>query len=162
MFQLLLLMEEIICLKGICLLIVMLSVTGCGKIDNGSSRQEVLGPAETVEETLANIDHDEIQTNNTLSPTPASWSLNTMIDTTFADIVYADDKRVIFYAYFGLFEYDLTEKKLTNSLDLKAINCQKVQCGGRSEIYADTQGKRFGLDLITVIYGMYFNCRRIR
>lgn len=127
--------------KGIYLLIVMLSVTGCGKMDNDISRQEMVSSVETAGEILTDINSGETQINNTLLPTPASWSLNTMIDTEFADIIYADDERVIFYAYFGLFEYDLTEKKLINSLDLKAINCQKVQCGGRSEIYADTQGK---------------------
>ena len=127
--------------KGILLLIMMLSVTGCGKRDDDSNKQEIPIPVEMTEETLTDINSGETEINGTLMPTSALWSLNTMVDTELTDIVYADDERVIFYAYFGLFEYDLAEKKLINSLDLKALNCQKVQCGGRSEIFADTQEK---------------------
>lgn len=134
--------------KGIYLLIILLSVTGCGKMDNVNNEKEIESSVETMEEVLSDSNNDGMgtegladQESSKLVPTPALWSLNTMIDTEFTDIVYADDERVIFYAYFGLFEYDLAEKKLVNSLDLKAINCQKVQCGGRSEVYADSQGK---------------------
>lgn len=134
--------------KGIYVLIVMLSVTGCGKMDNANDEKEIVSSVEAMEEISSDSNYGDMEAeettekeSGTLVPTPALWSLNTMIDTEFTDIVYADDERVIFYAYFGLFEYDLTEKKLVNSLDLKAINCQKVQCGGRSEIYADAQGK---------------------
>lgn len=128
--------------KGIYLLIIMLSVTGCATKDKVNDEKEIVSSVEAMEEITSDCNNGEIEKqSDTLLPTPASWSLNTMIDTEFTDIAYADDERVIFYAYFGLFEYDLTEKKLVNSLDLKAINCQKVQCGGRSEIHVDSQGK---------------------
>lgn len=75
-----------------------------------------------------------------LLPINAKWAENTLIDTDMPQIDYADEDKIIFHAYFGLFVYDLNQSSIIKSIDLKAINCQKVQTGGRPEIYVHNSG----------------------
>ena len=69
----------------------------------------------------------------------AQWAKNSMFDYELCTLDYADQDTIIFHISSGLFQYDLQKQKITGSLDLKALRCQKVQTGGecRIEIYQD-------------------------
>ena len=90
---------------------------------------------------IRDINQDGIGNDTEIPIVSAKWSLNTLIDTEFPEIVYADEHKVIFYAYFGLFVYDLDDEKISHSLDLKSIQCQKVQRGGNCEIQVSQDGR---------------------
>lgn len=61
-----------------------------------------------------------------------------------ADMVnldYASDEIIIFHDYFGLFIYNLDEGKITNSIDLEAIGCNKTQGDEFCEVSVRNDGK---------------------
>lgn len=64
----------------------------------------------------------------------AQWAVNTMMDHEFCTLDYADEDTVIFHISSGLFQYDLQQQGISRSLDLQALNCQKVQTGGECQI----------------------------
>lgn len=85
------------------------------------------------EEVIIDIDHQ-----------PAQWAPNSMYDLELFTLDFADQDKIIFHISSGLFEYDLSNEKITRSLDLKALQCQEVQTGGvcRIEIYEDSSDRR--------------------
>ena len=85
------------------------------------------------EEVIIDIDHQ-----------PAQWAPNSMYDLELFTLDFANQDKIIFHISSGLFEYDLSNEKITRSLDLKALQCQEVQTGGvcRIEIYEDSSDRR--------------------
>ncbi len=61
----------------------------------------------------------------------------------FISLDYADATRLSLHISSGLFEYDLLQQQITQSIDLKALNCQAVQTGGECsvQIYQDHQNE---------------------
>ena len=106
-------------------------LTGCMLTAKAEEREEVR--MEQSEPRLA--EEDDI-----IIVPPATWSMNTFLDSEIPDLDYADDRIVIFHSYFGLFVYDIKTEKIVNSLDLKAIGCQKVQNGGPTRVVVSTDG----------------------
>lgn len=53
---------------------------------------------------------------------------------------YADDDRVIFHGYFGLFVYDLSDEKIIRSIDLKELNLNKMQGDNYCDITVNKTG----------------------
>ncbi|MDE5697375.1 MAG: M56 family metallopeptidase [Lachnospiraceae bacterium] len=79
--------------------------------------------------------HDqEEQMRHSMEHHQALWAENSMFDLEFYSLDYADSDRIVFHISSGLFEYDLKSQMLTNSIDLKALNCQAVQTGGECEV----------------------------
>lgn len=64
----------------------------------------------------------------------AKWAENSMCDMELCSLDYADSDRIVFHISSGLFQYDLQEQRITRSIDLKALNCQEVQTGGKCRI----------------------------
>ena len=53
--------------------------------------------------------------------------VSSLRDTDLPELDYADEDKIIFHAYFGLFVYDLNSNEIVSSLNLKELGCQKVQ-----------------------------------
>lgn len=99
--------------------------------------------AKTEQKEEVRIEQSESQLaekDDIITAPPATWSMNTFLDSEIPDLDYADDRMVIFHSYFGLFVYDIKTEKIVNSLDLKAIGCQKVQNGGHTRVVVSTDG----------------------
>lgn len=109
------------------------------------SREEkaALGQSGIADEVEISQTANEVETaaSETVEKLPASWSMNTYQDYDYPVLDYASDDRVILHGYYGLFIYDLVEEKLVDSLDLKNINCQRVQTGGQCEVQVSKDGE---------------------
>lgn len=55
---------------------------------------------------------------------------------------YADETRVIFHGYFGLFVYDRAEQALTGAVDLEPIGCNFTQGDDACEVYVEADGSK--------------------
>ncbi|MBO5031277.1 MAG: hypothetical protein J6D08_05225 [Lachnospiraceae bacterium] len=85
----------------------------------------------------------EAETKGVIERQPAQWAENSMHDLEFYTLDYADQDKIVFHISNGLFAYNLQERRITDSLDLKALNCQEVQTGGecKIEIYEGSEGR---------------------
>ncbi len=72
----------------------------------------------------------------------AQWAKNTMCDHELCILDYADEETIVFHISSGLFRYDLQSRCITESLDLQALSCQRVQTGGtmKINIFQDESG----------------------
>lgn len=64
----------------------------------------------------------------------AQWAENSMCDMELCSLDYADSDSIVFHISSGLFQYDLQEQRIIRSIDLKALNCQEVQTGGKCRV----------------------------
>ncbi|MCM1181966.1 MAG: M56 family metallopeptidase [Roseburia sp.] len=54
---------------------------------------------------------------------------------------YADERRLIFHDYYGLFVYNTEENKLTGAIDLEPIGCQYTQGDSYCEVQVSKDGR---------------------
>ena len=118
------------------LVLISCIITGCIP----ATKTEQKEAAQTEQRASQLADKDDI-----ITAPPAIWSMNTLLDSEIPDLDYANDDMVIFHSYFGLFVYDIKTEKIVNSLDLKAIGCQKVQNGGPARVVVSTDGNQIYL-----------------
>ncbi len=92
---------------------------------------------------IADQDKTGGRTQRQLTHQQAQWAENSWCDLEFISLDYADADKIIFHISSGLFEYDLLQQQITQSIDLKALNCQAVQTGGECsvQIYQDHQNE---------------------
>ena len=83
--------------------------------------------------------------NNTNTPLVAQWRLDQSIGVAMPEFDYASENEIIFHGSFGLFIYDLTEMKITNSLDLESIGCQFIQGSQYCEVSVSQDGNTIQL-----------------
>ena len=109
--------------------IIIALLTGCTQdVENDVSDEFITEQSQTEEQQVMEIEHQK-----------ASWACNTYIDTDLPELDYADEDKIIFHAYFGLFVYDLNSNEIVSSLNLKELGCQKVQ--GGCDISVSSDGK---------------------
>lgn len=109
--------------------IIIALLTGCTQdVENDVSDELITEQSQTEEQQVMEIEHQK-----------ASWACNTYIDTDLPELDYADEDKIIFHAYFGLFVYDLNSNEIVSSLNLKELGCQKVQ--GGCDISVSSDGK---------------------
>ena len=75
-----------------------------------------------------------------ITPNPSEWLTEQNLGTDMAVLDYASDDIVIFHGYFGLFIYNLDRFQITQSLDLKPINCNRTQGDDYCEISVSLDG----------------------
>lgn len=107
--------------KIIIAMIVLVLLQGCS-----TGKKEVINEVVAIESNSLVVSE---QSTDEITPSKATWAGNTLIDTDLPELDYADEDKIIFHAYFGLFIYDLKHEEIVNSLDLKQLGCQKVQGG---------------------------------
>ncbi|MDE7414753.1 MAG: M56 family metallopeptidase [Lachnospiraceae bacterium] len=124
--------------------VLMLTMAACA---TDASMDEAIAPVLDMTLELKNPEihdtdsHDrEEQIYHFIEHHQAQWAENSQFDMEFYSLDYADSDRIVFHISSGLFEYDLKSQKLTNSIDLKALNCQAVQTGGECgiSVYQDS------------------------
>ena len=99
--------------------IIIALLAGCTQdVANDVSDEFTTEQLQTEEQQVTEIEHQK-----------AVWACNTYIDTDLPELDYADEDKIIFHAYFGLFVYDLNSNEIVSSLNLKELGCQKVQGG---------------------------------
>ncbi|VYU59503.1 hypothetical protein [Clostridium paraputrificum] len=62
---------------------------------------------------------------------------------------FASDDKIIFHGYFGLFVYDLNTEKITQSIDLKPINCNFTQGDNTCVVTVNKDGSEVNLHPIS-------------
>ena len=87
---------------------------GCGKLSNKSDKSKVAVP--TGIETITEITPSEVKVDE-----------KTFIGVDMATINYASDDRIVLHGNFGLFVYDLNNKKIIRGIDVKSIGCGSTQ-----------------------------------
>ncbi len=123
-------MKNIILLTGM----ILVLLTGCAQAVQNDASDEfatevpIIEPSAIEEQRVMQIEHQK-----------AVWACNTYVDTDLPKLDYADEKTIIFHAYFGLFIYDIQSEKILNSLNLKELGWQKVQ--GDCDIFVSSDGK---------------------
>lgn len=109
--------------------VIIVLLTGCAQVSKNDVNDEFTTEQFQIEEQpVTQIEHQK-----------AIWACNTYIDTDLPKLDYADEDKIIFHAYFGLFIYDLHSNEIVNSLNLKELGCQKVQ--GDCDISVSSDGK---------------------
>ena len=73
-------------------------------------------------------------------PQAASISPDMMIGVQGVSLDYASKRHIIFHDYFGLFIYDVEGKRLTHTLNLKAIGCEGMQGDAYCEVVVNQEG----------------------
>lgn len=115
--------------------------TGCGvKEDTAGS---IIGGADTASTVSLKNQTKEKTTEKTNQSTVSEPVLD-ITATTGADgarLYYADDKKLIFAGYFGLFVYDRTKEEVFRSVDLKPIGCNMTQGDNACEISVSEDGE---------------------
>lgn len=101
------------------------------KIANENEKTE---KAETMPVTVENMTQQSEEVIIDIDHQPAQWAKNSMYDLEFFTLDFADQDKIIFHISSGLFQYDLLNKKITRSLDLKMLHCQEVQTGGECKV----------------------------
>lgn len=101
---------------------------------------------ENVESTSATVEKKTQKSEEVdifIDHQPAQWAKNSMYDLEFFTLDFADQDKIVFHISSGLFQYDLLNKKITRSLDLKTLHCQEVQTGGecKVEIYVGSDDR---------------------
>lgn len=125
--------------------IIIALLTGCTQdVENDVSDEFITEQSRTEEQQVMEIEHQK-----------ASWACNTYIDTDLPELDYADEDKIIFHAYFGLFVYDLHSNEIVNSLNLKELGCQKVQ--GDCDISVSSDGKNIWIKPKTKEYCYLFS-----
>ena len=116
--------------KVVLTIAVIALLTGCS-LRNEEAVSKVPVDQNTLMETSEQFSEENTSTEQSAGvvASEASWAWNTLIDTDLPELDYADEDKIIFHAYFGLFVYDLNSEKIVNSLDLESLGCQKVQGG---------------------------------
>ena len=76
----------------------------------------------------------------TINPVNTSGFRKKVIGADPPDLDYASTRKIIFHGYFGLFVYDLQNKKVTRSVDLKAIGCDATQGDNYVEVFVSKDG----------------------
>ncbi len=118
--------------------VLMLTMAACA---TDASTDEVANRANGTDVTSHDSERHDIdshqqeeQVYHFMEHQQAQWAENSKFDLEFYSLDYADSDRIVFHISSGLFAYDLNNQKLTNSIDLKALNCQAVQTGGECEV----------------------------
>ena len=70
-------------------------------------------------------------------------------------LYYADESRIIFADYYGLFVYDTQNHKYIQSVDLKPIGCDKTQGDEACEIMVQKDGSKIYLHVMSDKENMY-------
>ncbi len=70
-------------------------------------------------------------------------------------LYYADESRIIFADYYGLFVYDTQNHKYIQSVDLKPIGCDKTQGDEACEIMVKKDGSKIYLHVMSDKENMY-------
>lgn len=79
---------------------------------------------------------------SSISVTEANPDLTQSTGADGALLYYADEKRIIFGGYFGLYVYDTVNQKMLRSVDLDAIGCSHTQGDEYCEILASKDGQK--------------------
>lgn len=70
-------------------------------------------------------------------------------------LYYADEGKIIFADYYGLFVYDTQNHKFIQSVDLKPIGCNKTQGDDAREIMVKKDGSKVYLHVMSNKENMY-------
>ena len=70
-------------------------------------------------------------------------------------LYYADEGKIIFAGYYGLFVYDTQNHKFIQSVDLKPIGCNKTQGDDACEIMVKKDGSKVYLHVMSNKENMY-------
>lgn len=97
-------------------------------------------PADATEP--ASIPQGEKEPDAILEPASPKLSPVQTIGIDMPQIDYADDNRVIFHGYFGLFVYDVQAQKIIRSLDLEPIGCHQTQGSDACEVAVSLDGSK--------------------
>lgn len=71
---------------------------------------------------------------------PAEWNRDTIMGADMPSIDYAADDTLIFHGSFGLFIYDLNNKEIKRSINLKEIKCNSTQGDAYCEVDVSKDG----------------------
>lgn len=123
-------------------------------MENATAVSENGGADTAVTMSDVTVDHDTDpqhqggQVPQAIGHREAQWAENTMFDIGYASLDYADSERIVFHIASGLFAYDLQERKIVRSLDLRGLGCRAIgitkkqmegDCG--VEVYQDSDGR---------------------
>ncbi|MDE7479252.1 MAG: M56 family metallopeptidase [Lachnospiraceae bacterium] len=117
--------------------VIMLTMAACA---TDANTNEAIAPVSTTtfDEAIASVSTTTFEMNNPADSTvehhSAQWAENSMCDLELCSLDYADSDKIVFHISIGLFQYDLQEQRITRSIDLKALNCQEVQTGGKCKV----------------------------
>jgi beta-lactamase regulating signal transducer with metallopeptidase domain len=78
---------------------------------------------------------------NVIVPTSPNLSPAQELGVDMTELDYASDNIIIFHDYFGLFVYDLEQKRIVSSLDLEPIGCNFTQGDNYCDVAVSTDGK---------------------
>ena len=90
----------------------------------------------------ASIPQGEKEPDTILEPASPKLSPVQTIGIDMPQIDYADDNRVIFHGYFGLFVYDVQAQIIIRSLDLEPIGCHQTQGSDACEVAVSLDGSK--------------------
>ncbi|MCI8408912.1 MAG: M56 family metallopeptidase [Lachnospiraceae bacterium] len=115
--------------------------TGCGVKEKATER--IIGEADAAS-TISAGDQTKEKTTKKTNQITVSEPVLDMTGTTGADgvrLYYADDKKLIFAGYFGLFVYDRTKEEIFRAVDLQPIECNMTQGDNACEILISEDGE---------------------
>lgn len=115
--------------------------TGCGVKEKETER--IVGETDAAS-TVSEGNQTKEKTIEKANQITVSEPVLDMTGTTGADgvrLYYADDKRLIFAGYFGLFVYDRTKEEIFRSVDLEPIECNMTQGDNACEILIAEDGE---------------------
>ena len=67
-------------------------------------------------------------------------SLSDIEGTDLTELLYADNDRIIFSGYYGLFVYSKEQRRITNAIDLESIGCNFTQGDNYCEKFVSADG----------------------
>lgn len=120
---------------------IVVTFTGCGVKEK--TAEKIITGIDNVSNVSLGNQTNENTTEKTNQITVSEPILD-MTAITGADgvrLYYADDKRLIFAGYFGLFVYDRTKEEVFRSVDLKPIGCNMTQGEDACEISVSEGGE---------------------
>ena len=129
---------------------LMLTIVACGTDADGNKTTSLSeANLDIAESEPADLKGQGTETDateeaeNGMPHRAAQWAANTMMDHELCTLDYADENTIIFHISSGLFQYDLQQQGISRSLDLQALDCQKVQTGGecRIQIYKNKENR---------------------
>lgn len=137
----------------ICLVVLLIIICGIIVVCFGT-RNDNSTAAENTEQQKKTSDIESTKSNEIVGQKP---TIN-LADYPGADgtkLYYADEGKIIFADYYGLFVYDTQNHKFIQSVDLKPIGCNKTQGDDAREIMVKKDGSKVYLHVMSNKENMY-------
>lgn len=110
------------------------SVSRLYRVHDPEGLQEFLEQQTGSVEDSGNLSYEEV------SLTPPTLSQGMVIGSDGVQLDYADENRVIFHDWFGMFVYDIEVKQFVGAVDLEQIGCGDTQGDNACEVRVSADG----------------------